>query len=150
MKNKNKTSEYEKRYRQIRWFGIIGILVCGIIIGILVNAVTGNPDAAGLSAAAAMALSIVILMYAMRRMRIKHSIIVQDERLVNLHHKAMAKATQIFLLCAIVLCFGVWFAELFGIGKFDAAVPFTDVLAYVVCIILLIYLALYFYYQRKM
>ena len=150
MEAKNKMSEYEKRYQRIKWSGVIGILVCGIIIGILVNAVTKNPDAAGLSAAVVIAVGGIILVYAARQMRMKHCIIVRDERLVNLQYRAITKTMKIFLLSAMILCFGVWFAGLLGIGNFDVAVPFTEVMAYVICAILCIYLAIYFYYQRKM
>lgn len=150
METKTKMLEYEKRYHRIRWSGVIGIILCGIITGIIVNAITKNPDAVGLSVAVVMALGAAVMVYTARQMRMKHSIIIRDERLANLQYKAMMKTVQIFLICAIVLCFSVWFAELFNIGKFDIAVPFTEVLAYVICIILGTYLVVYFYYQRKM
>ena len=145
-----KYAEYKKEYHRIKWLFIVGLILCAAITSILVYILTKNPDAVGLSAAVVIALSGSTMIYVLRQIRMKHSIIIRDERMANLQYKAMMTSVKIFIFCAIVLCFSVWFAELFGVGKFDVAVPFTDVLAYGVIIILCMYLTIYFYYQRKM
>ena len=142
------TKNYEKKFHRIIWWGIIGIAAFAAITGIVVNVI--NPDAVGLAVAVAIALSGSIVVYVIRRIKAKYGIITRDERVVNLQYKAMVRTVQVFMLCTIVVCFSVWFAEFFEIGEFDVQAQVTEVVASMVSIILCMYLAVYFYYQKKM
>ena len=140
--------KHKKDYNKIKWIWVIWF-VCILIINILIKLITGNqphPLLIGIVSG----VGVFIVMYVQNRMRIKYGIIATDERIMNLQHKASNTTITIFIIFTGLLCLGVWFAEFFDAGKFDVAIPFTQVLAYVLFIILVIYAGVYFYYQRKM